>query len=202
MNGQMSRITYAPRRRRSPYRAMIEAEAPMVPEMYRLREAREAQRQQTALAERGLALTEEQIRNQERATRMSNIIGAGQVGTSAYMGYRMAHPAMHAGQAAGTGIAAGSIPASTTLGTGMAGGIPAAEGTMYGAGGAATTAGAGGAASMLIPLGIAYLGYRALAGSGLGHGRGVVSSMGRGIRSITRGVGRMAENLPLVGGLF
>lgn len=141
-NGQMGAVTVGgPRRRRSPYREMIETQAPYLPEMYRLREEKAEREREYGLRERGLALTEEQMRQNEKATRYANIIGAGTVGTQAYLGYKMG----------------GAVAGGAGAGAGGAGGMTGAQLAMEGG----TAGGAGAGASQVIPwLFAAYIGYK------------------------------------------
>lgn len=110
------------------------------------------------MGERGLALSEEQMRQNEKATRYANIIGALQVGTQGYLGYKM-----YGGGAAPTttGGAATTVAPQAGAVTGGGAGLPAATiGTEASVmGGGPSTTGAGGT-STLGYLFAAYVGYK------------------------------------------
>lgn len=159
-NGQMGRVTISgPRRRRSPYRAMIEAQAPYLPEMYRLKEQKAEREREFELQQRGLDLQREQQEQSEKATRMANIIGAGSVATQGYMGYKMGA----GGAATTTTPQTGAVVAGGGSAAAPAGGGALATGGGEGAGfgaGQTSTAGGGAGTSALGYLFAAYVGYK------------------------------------------
>jgi len=110
------------------------------------------------LGERGLALSEEQMRQEEKATRMANIIATGSLGTQAYLGYKM-----YGGGAAATTTGGAATTVAPQAGAVAGGGaeLPASTiGTEASVmGGGPSTTGAGGT-STLGYLFAAYVGYK------------------------------------------
>ena len=157
---QMEAVSLGRRRRRSPYRAMIEAQTPYLPEMYRLKEKKAEAEKTYALQEKSLALSKEQAKQSEEATKMANLLGIASVGTQAYLGYKMGTPALYTGKgiapstsispAAGAGAGIPVTPQASAVTTGGA----------WGGGPSTTGAGGGGGASALGYLFAAYVGYK------------------------------------------
>lgn len=180
------------------YRSIITAEAKELPTMYALREKKAAQKKYDIQQERALSLAERSQKLQEKQAKTATYISTAQLGTQAYLGYKMGTPTA-ATVAPQVGTAGTSAQWARFAGAGSGGTQAGAGWARFGGGSGATTGQAGtgaggGAGSMMGYLFAAYVGYKLWQGEkkrgakypGQPLAKSIGKSLGKGWKSFSR----------------